>query len=58
MARGRAFWAYSGQFRGLFKEFTAKTGGRAPPSGSAPGSWRNTLISISRSLASNPIVLE
>ena len=28
---GASFWAYLGQFRGLFKEFSAKTGGRAPP---------------------------
>ena len=28
---GASFWAYLGQFRGLFKEFGAKTGGRAPP---------------------------
>ena len=33
----RFFGAYLSQFRGLFKEFSAKTGGRAPPSGSAPG---------------------
>ena len=26
-----SFWAYSGQFRGLFKQFDVKTGGRAPP---------------------------
>ena len=26
-----SFWAYLGQFRGLFKEFGAKTGGRASP---------------------------
>ena len=25
-----SFWAYLGQFKGLFKEFGAKTGGRAP----------------------------
>ena len=37
---GASFWAYLGQLRGLFIEFGAKTGGRAPPappSGSAPG---------------------
>ena len=27
----RFFGAYLSQFRGLFKEFSAKTGGRAPP---------------------------
>ena len=30
---GESFWAYLGQFGGLFKEF----GVRPPPSGSAPG---------------------
>ena len=38
---GARFSAYLGQFRGLFKEFGTKRGGRAPPaspppSGSAP----------------------
>ena len=33
---GASFWAYLGQFRGLFKEFGAKTGGRVPP---APPFW-------------------
>ena len=33
---GTSFWAYLGQFRILFKEFSAKTGGRAPP---APPLW-------------------
>ena len=28
---GASFWAYLGKFRGLFKEFGAITGGRAPP---------------------------
>ena len=28
---GASFWSYLGQFRGLFKEFGAKTGGRVPP---------------------------
>ena len=33
---GASFWAYLGQFRGLFKEFHAKTGGRAPPAPPPP----------------------
>ena len=33
---GASFWAYLGQFRGLFKEFGAKTGGRAPPAPPPP----------------------
>ena len=31
-----SFWAYSGQFRGLFKQFDVKTGGRAPPAPPPP----------------------
>ena len=40
VASGARSQDFSGQFRGLFKEFGAKRGGRAPPappSGSAPG---------------------
>ena len=53
MAQRRVFQAYLGQFRGLFKEFGTKTGGRAPPappppSGSAP--VLNLTILVSRLL--------
>ena len=40
MGSGARSQDFFGQFRGLFKEFWAKRGGRAPPappSGSAPG---------------------
>ena len=36
MASGARSHNFFGQFRGLFKEFGAKRGRRAPPSGSAP----------------------
>ena len=38
MARGRVLGAYLGKFRGLFKEFGRKTGGRAPPANTPPPS--------------------
>ena len=36
MAQGASFRAYLSQFRGLFKEFDAKTGGRASPAPPPP----------------------
>ena len=51
MASGARSQDFFGQFRGLFKEFRAKRGGRAPPSGFAPAVMhtnmcRDTLLII------------